>query len=145
MSKKKPKQLASTLNAQERTRTSTPVRAQALNLLRMPIPPPGLGEEYYSLSRIGVKNSFCVGNESHRTRRRACYNLGMNWRVCTCCTCIGPCRVVSWHGDLRLLPLHLYPLILNSLPFDSLFTPIKYETKKSLIGFHQSPYEERLS
>ena len=29
-------------NAQERTRTSTPVRAQALNLLRMPIPPPGL-------------------------------------------------------------------------------------------------------
>ena len=30
------------VNAQERTRTSTPVRAQALNLLRMPIPPPGL-------------------------------------------------------------------------------------------------------
>ena len=34
--------------APERTRTSTPCRAQALNLLRMPIPPPGLATLLYS-------------------------------------------------------------------------------------------------
>ena len=34
--------------APERTRTSTPCRAQALNLLRMPIPPPGLARILYS-------------------------------------------------------------------------------------------------
>ncbi len=34
--------------APERTRTSTPCRAQALNLLRMPIPPPGLATILYS-------------------------------------------------------------------------------------------------
>ena len=41
---KTPRMIVRGVNAQERTRTSTPVRAQALNLLRMPIPPPGLSE-----------------------------------------------------------------------------------------------------
>jgi hypothetical protein len=69
----------------------------------MPIPPPGLSEEYYSLSQSGVKNSFCVGNESHRTPHRACYNLRMDWRHCICCTCISPCRGITRHGGSRFV------------------------------------------
>jgi hypothetical protein len=36
-------------DAPEWIRTTTPVRAQALNLLRMPIPPPGQVAQYYTL------------------------------------------------------------------------------------------------
>ncbi len=46
-------------DAPEWTRTTTPVRAQALNLLRMPIPPPGQAAKYYTLGHEALSKKAC--------------------------------------------------------------------------------------
>ncbi len=48
--------------APKRSRTSTPSRAQALNLLRMPIPPPGLARYYTHLAllvNLAIHSLYC--------------------------------------------------------------------------------------
>ena len=50
--------------AQERTRTSTSKRTQALNLLRMPIPPPGLVSVNYSFWLLAVNFAYELKTEA---------------------------------------------------------------------------------